>query len=186
MKKPFIPVVLGTAREGRVSETVARYVVQQIAASGLCETQLVDVKDFLFGKTAVYAEQTEPWKALMAKADGLVIVSPEYNRGIPGELKIMIDSLVKEYDKKPVALVGVSSGSWGGSRMAEQVLPTLVALGMIPVGPAVLFPRAQELFTPTGEVLDASYDSKIAALIAKLVTFAETLAPARTTAENKQ
>lgn len=57
----------------------------------------------------------------MTRADGLVIVSPEYNHGYPGEMKLMLDQLYKEYNRKPVGICGVSSGALGGARMVEQL-----------------------------------------------------------------
>lgn len=175
MKKLFIPILLGTAREGRVSEKVARYVLEEITALNTFDVELVDVRDFLFGKTVKYSQETNLWKDIMTKADGLIIVSPEYNHGIPGELKILIDSLDKEYAKKPVAIIGVSSGKLGGSRMAEALLPTLVTLGMVPISPAVLFPVAQNLFGEDEQILDSSYKEKIASMVQNLTWYAETL-----------
>jgi NAD(P)H-dependent FMN reductase len=175
MSKLFIPLVLGTAREGRESEKVARYVLSEIVALDAFDTQFVDIRDFLFGKTAEYPKAAEPWKEIMTKADGLIIVSPEYNRGIPGELKILIDSLDEEYAKKPVAIIGTSSGKVGGARMAEHLLPTLITLGMIPLSLAILFPVVQKLFDPDGKILDDSYKKKIADMVGHLVWFAQTL-----------
>lgn len=179
MKKLFIPIVLGTAREGRISEKVAHYVFNEVSALDTFGTQLVDVKDHLFGKTAEYSEAAKGWKDIMTKADGLIIVSPEYNRGIPGELKILIDSLDEEYIKKPVAIVGVSSGKWGGSRMAEAILPTLVTLGMVPISPSIPFPVAQNLFDADGKILDDSYGTKIASMVKEMSWYAEVLKDAR-------
>ncbi len=175
MKKLFIPIILGTAREGRVSEKVAQYVFKEISDLNAFETQFVDVRDFLFGKTVGYSEMVKPWQDIMARADGLIIVSPEYNRGIPGELKILIDSLDEEYIKKPVAIVGVSSGKWGGSRMAEAILPTLITLGMVPISPSLPFPVAQNLFDVDGQIIDLSYKEKIALMVKELVWYAEVL-----------
>lgn len=171
----FIPLLLGTAREGRESEKVAKYVFKEISALNLFATQFVDVRDFLFGKTEVYPDIAKPWKEIMTKADGLIIVSPEYNRGIPGELKILIDSLDEEYIRKPVAIIGASSGKVGGARMAESILPTLVTLGMIPITPSITFPVVQKLFAPDGSINDDSYKQRIADMAKEITWFANTL-----------
>jgi NAD(P)H-dependent FMN reductase len=175
MNKLFIPILLGTAREGRESEKVAKYVFSEVSELGLFDTQLVDVKNHLFGKTAIYPEVANPWKEIMAKADGLIIVSPEYNRGMPGELKILLDSLEDEYVKKPVVVVGASSGKVGGGRMAEHILPTLITLGMVPIYPAILFPVVQGLFAADGSIADDSYKKRIVGTMNRLVEMAETL-----------
>lgn len=179
MTKLFIPLILGTAREGRESEKVARYVLGELAKIGTFTTQLVDVKDHLFGKTAEHPEESGPWQEIMTKADGLIIVSPEYNRGIPGELKILLDSLDEEYVRKPVAIVGVSSGKVGGARMAEAILPTLVSLGMVPITPSIQFPVVQGLFSPEGKILEDSYEKRIHNMFKELTWFAEVLKKAR-------
>ena len=62
----------------------------------------------------------------------------------------------EEYAKKPVAIIGVSSGKWGGARMAEAILPTIVTLGMVPISPSIPFPVAQNLFGADGKILDVS------------------------------
>jgi NAD(P)H-dependent FMN reductase len=49
----------------------------------------------------------------MRRADGLVIVAPEYNHGYPGILKHVLDTNLKEYIHKPVGLCGVSAGAFG-------------------------------------------------------------------------
>lgn len=179
MTKPYIPLLLGTAHEGRQTEKVARYVYDQIKKADVFDIELIDVRDFLFSKTELYSAVTEPWKKIMQKADGLIIVSPEYNRGMPGELKILLDSLNAEYVKKPVAIVGVSSGKVGGARMAESMLPTLVALGMVPITPAIPFPVVQDLFDADGEILDNSFEKKISGMVKELYVFARMLKKAR-------
>lgn len=181
MSKLFIPIVLGTAREGRVSEIVARYVFKEITALAVFETQFVDVRDFLFGKTEEYSKSAEPWKQIMEKADGLIIVSPEYNHSFHGELKILIDSIEDEYNKKPVAVIGVSSGRIGGARMADNIKPTLLTLGMVPLSETITFPKSKELFGPDGTILDESYQKRIADLVREMEWFARTLKEARKT-----
>lgn len=173
MTKLFIPILLGTAREGRESAKVARYILSQVEKSAKFETQFVDIADFLFARTAVYPDAAKPWREIMSRADGLIIVSPEYNRGIPGELKILLDSLEEEYDKKPVAVVGVSSGTFGGVRMAEHILPTLVYLGMVPMSTYLTFPVAQKLFDQNCTILDSTYDNKVLKMIEELTWFAD-------------
>jgi len=179
MKKLFIPLVLGTAREGRESEKVARFVFGEISKNESLTTQFVDVRDFLFGKTEVYGKVVEPWKEIMEKADGLIIVSPEYNHSFPGELKILIDSLYDEYVKKPVAVIGVSSGGIGGARMADNIKPILVTLGMVMLPETITFPKSKELFSPDGSILDESYKKRIADLMQNMEWFARTLKEAR-------
>ena len=67
----------------------------------------------------VWRLQTTREKA--RRSDGFIIVSPEYNHGYPGELKMLLNMLFSQYAHKPVGICRVSSGAWGGTRMVEQL-----------------------------------------------------------------
>src|SRR3989338_967971 len=100
----YIPVILGTAREGRTSENVAKFVLEQVKKTGV-ETELIDVRNY---EVAPVTDNTETkdfanrYGEKVVRADGFVIVSPEYNHGYPGELKMLLDEVYTEYVKKPV------------------------------------------------------------------------------------
>lgn len=67
------------------------------------------------------------------QADGIVIVTPEYNRGYPGLLKYVLDTNLKEYIHKAVGICGVSAGGFGGARVIENLLPVLRELGLVTI-----------------------------------------------------
>lgn len=95
----------------------------------------------------------------LAKADGLVIVSPEYNYSIPGGLKNAIDWASRGDDsplmKKPVALMGATPGPWGTVRMQMAFLPLFLYLEMKPVWkPEVLVASATGKFDTEGKLID--------------------------------
>lgn len=117
----------------------------------------------------------------MARADGMIIVSPEYNHGYPGELKMMLDEAFKEYHQKPAAICGVSNGGLGGARMAEVLRIVLIALHMLPVSTAVYFSNIQNLFDESGAIRDESYREKVKKLFDELVWYARALKEARET-----
>src|SRR3954466_5761562 len=115
-KPLFIPLILGTARQGRESEHVALFVISEMKKRPEIETELIDVRQLKMRlddagenmKDASFAEK-------MTRADGLVIVTPEYNHGYPGLLKHALDMCLKEYIHKTVGIIGVSAGAFGGS-----------------------------------------------------------------------
>jgi len=137
-----IPIILGTARENRSSEPVAEFVVDYLKQSTDVSVELVDVRDYLFGQTyEAWNEHDDvpkiaDWKEIAEDADGFIIVTPEYNHGYPGELKILLDAAFEEYFDKPVGLVGVSAGGFGGTRVVEHIKPVLNELGMTVAGNA--------------------------------------------------
>src|SRR3989344_8049671 len=117
-----IVVVLGTTREGRQSETAAKYVAERVTRRPDMEVTFFDVRDLVYDgmdEGEQIKEQNAAWRDMVIAADGLVIVTPEYNHGYPGSLKLALDTLLKEYIHKAVALVGVSSGGLGGARGVE-------------------------------------------------------------------
>src|SRR4051812_41403438 len=101
----FIPLLLGTARKHRESEHVARWVYGQMEKHVEMETAFFDVCDFHlpydhYGQEL--KEQFPVWRDAIVRADGLVIVTPEYNHGYPGPLKGVLDLLLREYVHKAV------------------------------------------------------------------------------------
>src|SRR4029078_8234930 len=90
------------------------------------KTRLFDVADFHlphYDYGQGLKDQFPEWRDAIKQADGLVIVTPEYNHGYPGSLKAVLDLLLQEYIHKAVAFVGVSSHNWGGTRVIEACVP---------------------------------------------------------------
>lgn len=123
----------GTARQGNFTQHVVQFVHQQAAAHDELESVLVSpdslgltLADEGQAANKRYPELTKN----VIEADAYIIVSPEYNHGYPGSLKYMLDLHLKEYIHKPVALVGVSAGPFGGARVIEALTTTVRELGM--------------------------------------------------------
>ena len=96
----------------------------------------------------------------LAKADGIVLVSPEYNYSIPGGLKNAIDWASRGLDSpmlsKPVAVMGATIGMWGTVRMQLAFQPVFLFLDMKPVQkPEVLVAQAPQKFDDNGKLTDA-------------------------------
>ena len=104
----YIPIILGTAREGRKSEMVANYVLNNIKKLGV-ETELIDVRDFIQGSTYGINDKIESWKNKAIQADGIIIVTPEYNHGYPGELKIFLDNNMVNITKILIILTMINT-----------------------------------------------------------------------------
>lgn len=170
----YIPVVLGTAREGRQSEKAANYVLAQVKQAGI-ESELVDVRAYRIPATNKLGLIPEAinWAAKLDRAAGLILVVPEYNHAYPGELKMFLDLHYEKYFNKPVALCGVSGGPLGGARGLQALKLTLLSLKMLVVLETVYFPLVQELFADDGQIKDRSYDKKVAGLLKGLTAFIE-------------
>jgi NAD(P)H-dependent FMN reductase len=172
-----IPVLLGTAREGALSDAAAAYVAKLLAARGV-ETQVIDPADYHEKKT-FEKERVKPWADIMAKADALIIVTPEYNHGYPGPLKEMLDTLYEEFARKPVAVCGVSSGPLGGARGVEQVKLVTIELHMCPIRESVYFSNVRDLFNPDGSIKNPMFDDFCAKMFEELFWYANALKAGR-------
>lgn len=171
MNKLFIPLILGTNRKDRVSEHAAKWVFGKLQEREDIESIFFDVRDFAlplddYG-TALGSSFPE-WRDAIIRADGLVIVSPEYNHGYPGVLKSVLDLLLKEYIHKAVAFVGVSAGPWGGTRVIEAMVPMVRELGLAVTFADLNFPSAGSKFDAAGKLLDPAYDRRADGFIDEL------------------
>ena len=177
----YIPVILGTAREGRQSEKAANYVLGEVKKNKDTETELIDVRDFLVKRTDNTRKLPEAKKlsSKISKADGIIIVSPEYNHGYPGELKLMLDLIYEDFHKKPVAFCGVSIGGLGGARAVEQLRLVSIEFRMVPIREAGYFSNIMSLFDEKGQITDQSYSKRISTMLDELLWHARALKKAR-------
>jgi NAD(P)H-dependent FMN reductase len=173
----YIPIILGTAREGRRSEKAAQFVLRELQKQPDVETEIIDVRDYRLGATDDSGEQETAKKYIqkVTAADGFIIVSPEYNHGYPGELKMMLDMAYKEYNKKPVAICGVSNGGMGGVRMTEQLRLVAIELQMVPISKAVYFSNVKTLFDEQGNITDESYYERLKKVFEELLWYTKAL-----------
>src|SRR5690606_14171647 len=140
----FIPTILGTGREGSNTQKVAEFVLAELKDRKV-NTEMIFVADFATLVTTKDPEDelVQRWQMIASKADGLIIVSPEYNRGYPGELKILLDKAYVEYHRKPMGIVTVSNGR-GGTKAAQQLEWTALGLKMVPVPRSVYVQQISE------------------------------------------
>jgi len=172
MERLQLPVLLGTNRKLRKSVLAAKWLISEMGKRSEIETRLFDTRDFALpyddygtGIKDLFPE----WRDAIVKADGLVIVSPEYNHGYPGTLKAVLDLLLKEYIHKSVALVGVSAGPWGGTRMIESMVPMVRELGLAVTFTDLNFPFIQKTFDDEGSLLDSAYEHKAQDFLDELI-----------------
>jgi NAD(P)H-dependent FMN reductase len=175
-KPLFIPVILGTARRGRVSEHVARFVHGEVAKRRGVETELVDIRELRFPTDDAGETIKDPkFSATCERADAFVIVVPEYNHGYPGLLKHALDTNLKEYVHKAVGLCGVSAGPFGGARVIQNLLPVLRELGLVTIFWDGNFSNAQKAFDAEGNLVETAYVRRLDKFISELIWMAKVL-----------
>jgi NAD(P)H-dependent FMN reductase len=178
MNRPlFIPVILGTVRKGRASENVAKFVFEQVKKREGVESELIDIRELNFpGDDAGEQIKDAKFSATCERADGLVIVTPEYNRGYPGMLKHVLDSNLKEYIHKAVGICGVSAGGFGGTRVIESLLPVMRELGLVTILWDGNFSGAQQLFDEAGNMKDrAAHERRMDKFLGELIWMSKVL-----------
>ena len=156
---------------------VSRFIVEIGSNISGMETQLVDPLDFKLPFDGDNEETKDPaFSRLVARADGFLIIVPEYNHGIPGSLKRMIDSEDELYKFKPVAFAGVSSGFAGGTRAIEQLISVVRAVGMFSLQKDLYFPFVQKIFTEEGEFIgDSKHVERVEKKFLELMEIAQVL-----------
>jgi len=155
---------------------VARLVATEVAKRAGVETDLIDISTMpLPTNDAGEAIKDKSFASMMDRADGLVIVAPEYNHGYSGLLKHVLDSCLKEYIHKAVGIVGVSAGPFGGTRMIENLLPVMRELGLVTIFWDVNFSNVQNAFDAKGALVDTLFLQRIDKFLAELVWMATTL-----------
>jgi NAD(P)H-dependent FMN reductase len=172
----FIPIILGTARQGRQTENVARFVFEQTKKRADIETELIDVGKLPMKLDDAGEQMKDPrFSATIERCDGLIVVTPEYNHGYPGLLKHALDMNLDEYIHKAVGICGVSAGSFGGARVIEALLPVMRELGLVTIFWDVNFGQVQKLFDEQGNLLDQSYVRRLDKFLNELIWMARVL-----------
>ena len=177
----LIQVILGSTRDGRFGERAARWVMERLAERDDMTVELVDLRDYplsffdqqspMHSRREYASPEIERFGSTIDRADGYVIVAPEYNHGYSAVLKNAMDHLFVEWNRKPVTFV--AWGNVGGARAVEQMRLVAVEFEMAPLRnavhilPDVLVPalRAPEydasLLDPLGGRLTAMADELV-------------------------
>ena len=133
-----VAILLGSIRKGRQSLKVAEFFFNYLNQKRVANTEIIDLKEYNF---PLFEERlrflpTPDQKIIdfsnkIKMADAIIVVSPEYNGSIPAALKNAIDLLKDEWKHKPVGLVTVSSGNFGGLKCQlalQQIFQHMKAL----------------------------------------------------------
>jgi NAD(P)H-dependent FMN reductase len=157
-----IAVLLGSVRVDRQGIKAARLLVSALENRGH-EAVLVDPMEIRlplldrmykeYPKGGAPAE-LEHLASLYRRADGFLLVSAEYNHGVPPALKNLLDHFLEEYFWRPSAIACYSAGGFGGVRAAMQLRMILGELGMPSIPSLFSIPRIGEALADDGQPKD--------------------------------
>lgn len=172
-----ILVVIGSARKGRVADTVLTYIEEEAAKNDSITTTVADLSTlnlpFFDNEHApsspdyiVTNDNVKAWGALVAKSDAVVFITPEYNHALSAIQKNAIDSLFTEWNDKPVAIVAYGWYAGAHSVTAIRELAPVIKIDLKE-------PIAELAFTkdinPDGSLIDEiSVREKISAALASI------------------
>ena len=122
-------------------------------------------------------ESFTPFANAILAANGLIVVSPEYNGGIPGVLKYFIDMLKfpESFEKRPVCFVGVAAGIWGALRPVEQLQQIFGYRNAFVFPERVFLPKVYELIDAQGKLNDPDAVKRLINQARGFVDFVERL-----------
>lgn len=167
----------GTVRKGQYTRYVTEFVKEvALQRDGVAVTVVDPAELDITFETEGNRERLFPkLTKQVTEADAYIIVAPEYNHSFPGSLKYVLDLHLKEYIHKPVALVGVSSGPFGGTRMIESLVNVVRELGMVATFSDMPVSMVKEEFAD-GKVNDkAKWEKRANTMLDELLWMAEVL-----------
>jgi NAD(P)H-dependent FMN reductase len=168
---PHIAIISSSVRTGRASNRVALYFKNYLEANKLATVEFIDLNEYkfpVFDERLKFlkdpAKEVLHFAAQIKKADGVLIVTPEYNGGYPASLKNVVDLLYDEWYKKPIAISTVSNGAFGGSQVITSLQFTLWKIRAWTVPAMFPVPKVQEAFDEAGNATDKPATDKRAAV----------------------
>ncbi len=163
----MILIISGTNRPGANALKVSNILKAHYAAAGVDAEvySLAEMPREIFDPSS-YARKPESWLAVqdrVVQADGLHIVTPEYNGGFPGVLKYFIDMLKfpESFESKPVAFTGEAAGIWGALRPVEQLQQIFGYRNAYLFPDRVFIPGVTGKLNDADQLTDAAIDDRL-------------------------
>jgi NAD(P)H-dependent FMN reductase len=180
-------VIYGSARRNRQGIKAARFLTQKLAARDH-DVVLVDSLELQLPQLDLMYKEFDEGEApeamqqvgdILAKADGFIVVSAEYNHSIPSALKNLLDHYQSEYLYKPSGIVTYSAGPFGGVRALVNLRAILAELGTPSIPSAFPVSQIHSAFDEDGIALDTAYDDRIVKFLDEFEWYAKALKQAR-------
>ena len=182
-----IAVIYGSVRRARQGIKAARFVLRKLAERGHA-VSFIDAREhalpLLDLRYREYAEGEAPEVMqqvhdMLQAADAYIVVSGEYNHGIPPALKNLLDHFLPEYRRKPSAIVSYSGGTFAGVRVHPSLREVLATLGTAAIPATFTISMVGDAFDDDGQALDDAYNARLAKFLDEFEWYANALQSAR-------
>lgn len=193
-----LQIIIGSTREGRNADVVCRWFLPVAQSHGAFEVEVLDLRDWplpMFQETIAsvgdFADPTysdllvKRWNDKIGEADAYIIVTPEYNRTIPGVLKNAIDTVFFSYRfrHKPVAFVSYSLGHTAGVCAVQHLNQIMIETEAVPVRTPTLIPLVGSAFDAEGKPTNPGLAVSLTVMLDDLAWLTRALATARSEGE---
>lgn len=178
----YIPIICGSTRRDRQSIKVARFVLARLQQRNGVETEMIDLLEYNLPmmEERLHRRDDPPPRVVefggkIARADAIIIVSPEYNNGYPGVLKNALDYLLPEYERMPVGIATVSAGPFGGINCLAQLRLVVVGMGAFPIPENLAVSKIHDTFNDDGTPNDPAYEKRASDFLDDVLWFADAI-----------
>ena len=189
-----LQVIIGSTRDGRNADKVLPWLLPLTQAHGAFEVEVLDLREWklpMFQETLEtvgdFANPTysdpivKKWNNKIKEGDAYMMVTPEYNHGVPAVLKNAIDSVFVSFGfrQKPVAFVGYSLGVAAGVRAVEQLNQVMLETEAVPIRTQILIPFINAAFDGEGKPVAPVLNIGASVVLDDLAWMAKALKSAR-------
>ena len=177
----MISLLIGTNRPGSSSRKIGARLeaIYEGLGASINVIDLADLPAEIFASES-YAEKPAsfaPFSRAVLDSDGLVVITPEYNGGMPGVLKYFIDMLPfpESFERRPVCFVGCAAGMWGALRPVEQLQQIFGYRNAFIFPERVFIPGVMNALNEEGELTDEKIAGRLADQAREFLEFVEKL-----------
>ncbi len=171
----LISCVCGSVRPGNYTGKALALVIDELTKQPGVKAVLVDPTSVPLSMPGIKSSDPalRTFQQLMRDSVGVVLATPEYHGGMSSVIKLVIENLgfPSGLKDKPVALLGVASGSIGAIKATEQLRTVCAHVGALVLPGNVSVARVDKVFDSDGRCLDAAIEKRIRGLAESLVEY---------------
>lgn len=182
-----ISVILGSIRDERKSDRIARYLMDRLSAYPNVRPVLLDLAVCqlpVFDSRWTQSESPDPslvsFGEALSSSDGLILISPEYHGSYTGVLKNAMDHFWAEFKRKPMGVVATGSGKFGGINASTEMQQLILSVGGFPMPVKLIVPYIHKVLSASGTPLESFIEDDTSRFLDEFLWFAQAIRTAIT------